>query len=309
MKKFFIKKVLIIGGTGFIGFHVAKYCKKKNFIVHIISRKKPKINRRLKNVKYFKADLSNKKELKKVIRKNTNYDFVINLGGEVQHYNKNKVKKSHFIGVKNLSEILLNKNIKKFIQIGSSLEYGHNKSPHKENMKCKPLSSYGIAKYNATKHLLNLNKKFAFPVIILRPYQVYGPNQDDNRFIPFVIKNCINDKNFPCSSGIQYRDFLFILDFVKAVHKCFLSTKKANGEIFNIGYGKPKNLKKIILNITHHIKKGKPSFGKIKLRKEENKITYPNISKSYKILNWKPKISFVAGLNRTIQFYKLEEKQ
>ena len=50
-------------------------------------------------------------------------------------------------------------------------------------------------------------------------------------------------------------------------------------------------------------KKGKPSFGKIKLRKEENKITYPNISKSYKILNWKPKISFVAGLNKTMRFY------
>ena len=63
------------------------------------------------------------------------------------------------------------------------------------------------------------------------------------------------------------------------------------------------------MNITHHIKKGKPSFGKIKLRKEENKITYPNISKSYKILNWKPKISFVAGLNKTMRFYKLEEKQ
>ena len=106
MKKFLIKKVLIIGGTGFIGFHVAKYCKKKNFNVHIISRKKPKINRRLKNVRYFKADLSNKKELKKVIKKNTKYDYVINLGGEVQHNNKNKVKKSHFIGVKNLSEIL-----------------------------------------------------------------------------------------------------------------------------------------------------------------------------------------------------------
>ena len=68
-KKILIKKVLIIGGTGFIGFHVAKYCKKKNFNVHIISRKKPKINRRLKNVRYFKADLSNKKELKKRLSK------------------------------------------------------------------------------------------------------------------------------------------------------------------------------------------------------------------------------------------------
>ena len=237
MKKFLIKKVLIIGGTGFIGFHVAKYCKKKNFNVHIISRKKPKINRRLKNVRYFKADLSNKKELKKVIKKNTKYDYVINLGGEVQHNNKNKVKKSHFIGVKNLSEILLNKNIKKFIQIGSSLEYGHNKSPHKENMKCKPISSYGIAKYNATKHLLTLNKKFAFPVIILRPYQVYGPNQDDNlnyrtnKYLKFWSKKCpisLIEKNLKKKKLISLKQSKLIENKIKKeISSAFYFAKKS----------------------------------------------------------------------------------
>ena len=79
----------------------------------------------------------------------------------------------------------------------------------KKMMKCKPLSSYGLAKYNATKHLLNLNKKFAFPVIILRPYQVYGPNQDDNRFIPFIIKNCINIKIFLAQVASNIEIFIY----------------------------------------------------------------------------------------------------
>ena len=91
MKKFLIK-VLIIGGTGFIGFHVAKYCK-KNFNVHIISRKKPKINRRLKNVRYFKADLSNKKELKKVIKKIQNMITLLILVEKFSIITKIKLKK------------------------------------------------------------------------------------------------------------------------------------------------------------------------------------------------------------------------
>jgi len=64
MKKKVSKKVLIIGGTGFIGFHLANFCKKKKYKVHIISRTKPKISRRIKNIIYIKADISNKKNLK-----------------------------------------------------------------------------------------------------------------------------------------------------------------------------------------------------------------------------------------------------
>ena len=217
MKKNVSKRVLIIGGTGFIGFHLANFCKKKKYKVHIISRTKPKISRRIKDIIYINADISNKKKLKIALGNNFDFDFVINLGGEVQHNVEKKVRKSHYTGVKNLASIFLNKKIKKFIQIGSSMEYGLNRSPHKETMKCKPLSSYGLAKYAATKHLLNLNKKFGFPTIVLRPYQVYGPHQDENRFIPFVIKNCINNKNFPCSSGTQFRDFLYILDFINRI--------------------------------------------------------------------------------------------
>ena len=51
-------------------------------------------------------------------------------------------------------------------------------------------------------------------------------------------------------------------------------------------------------------KRGYPIFGKIPLRKDENIITYPNISKSFKFLKWKPRINFNQGLNKTINFYK-----
>ena len=298
------KKILIIGATGFIGYHLAKFCLKKKYKVFSISRSKPSKKRRLNKIKYLYVDIAKKKLLEKKIRNHLDMTYVVNLGGEVDHNNYDKVNKSHFIGLKNLSNLFLRSEIKKFIQIGSSMEYGKAKSPHLEKNVSKPLSYYGKAKYRSTKHLISLNKKYKFPSIILRPYQIYGPNQENNRIIPFIIHNCLKDKRFPCSNGRQYRDFLYISDFIQAINKCFHSTDATNGEIINIGYGRYFKIKKIINTIKLKIKKGIPEFGKLKLRKEENLVTYPSVLKSKKLINWKPTIKFKKGIMQTINFYK-----
>ena len=239
------KKIIIIGGTGFLGYHLAKYCLKKIWTVISISRNKPIENRILKKVIYKFSNITNKKKLSNLLNKIHNIDFVVNFGGEVNHVKKTKTLKSHYYGTVNLSKILIKKKIKKFVQIGSSLEYGKRTSPHQEQKKALPISNYGKAKYYATNYLLNLYKQQNFPVIILRPYQIYGTHQDFNRLIPFVINQCILNNKFDCSEGKQYRDFLFVNDFINLVVKCLL-IKNFNGHIFNVGSGKPVKIKKII---------------------------------------------------------------
>ncbi len=294
------KEILIVGGTGFIGYHLAKFAKKKLWSVTIISTKKPRKIRKLKNVTYLKCDITKQKQINKFIKKDFNY--VVNLGGYVDHSNKRKTFNSHYYGCKNLADFFLKKNLESFIQIGSGGEYGKLKSPHKEKEILKPLSIYSKAKYLSSKYLLNLFKKKNFPTTIIRLYQVYGPRQDMNRFLPIVINNCIKDKKFPCSHGRQFRDFIYIDDVVEAIFKS-LKKNEAKGEIINIGSNKPLKIKDLIFKIIKIIGKGKPEFGKIILRKEENLITYPNIFKAKKIINWKPKISFEKGLKKTINFY------
>ena len=85
--------------------------------------------------------------------------------------------------------------------------------------------------------------KKKIPFIILRPYQLYGPYQDENRFIPFIINSCLKDVKFPCSEGNQLRDFLYIDDFVRAV-ELIIKNKNLSGHIFNIGSEKPIEIKK-----------------------------------------------------------------
>ncbi len=296
------KKILIVGGTGFIGYHVAKRSKSKNWDVTIISQKKPKILRKIKNVKYLKCDISKKKKVTKTLERK-NFHYIVNLGGYVDHSNKRKTYLSHYNGCKNLADHFSKKAIRSFIQIGSSGEYGNLKSPHYETSKCNPKSIYSKAKYLSTKYLIKLYKKKKFPCTIFRLYQVYGPKQDLNRFISITVSNCLKNKKFPSSEGKQFRDFTYINDVVDAIFKAF-ENAGAKGEVFNIGTGKPLRIKDTIKNIQKACKGGLPMFGKIQLRKEENIKTYPNIEKAKKIIKWKPKISFLKGIIYTIKSYE-----
>ena len=292
-------KILIFGGTGFIGYHLAKEALRRGFKVSSFSKNNPVKKRYLKKVKYIIGDISNKNFINQIT--NEDFQYVVNLAGYVDHSDKIKTYKSHYAGCKYISNFFLKKNIKQFIQVGSSMEYGLAKSPQKENFKCKPRSVYGKAKFLSTKYLLNLYKK-KFPITVIRLYQVYGPYQDLNRFIPVVINSCKNNKDFPCSHGRQYRDFLYINDLIDAIF-LILKNEKAKGEIFNIGFGRPLKIKNIIKQILRFYKSGNPQFDMIKLRKEEQMKIYPDTSKARRVLNWRPKVNFSEGLTKTIKYY------
>ena len=296
--------ILIVGGTGFIGYHLLKKCLNKGWKVTSISSKLPNKIRYLPKVKYIYCDITKKKNLEKKIK--NSFDYVVNLAGYVDHSNRKKTYKSHYLGCKNLTNIFIKKPVKAFVQIGSCIEYGNLKSPQKENINFDlklTKTVYGKAKLLASKHLISLFKKKNFPSIILRLYLAYGPKQDINRFLPVIINGCINNKKFPCSKGNQLRDFIFVDDVVDAIIKS-LTSKEAKGQIINIGSGKPKNIKSIIEKIKKITKGGKPEYGKIKFRKDEILKLYPSIKKMSKILGMKPKVSFNRGLIKTINYYK-----
>lgn len=297
------KKILITGGTGFIGYHLAKKCVRMGWEVTSFSKRKPISIRKLKKVKYVLGDLTKKKDLN-VLKKS--FDYVVNAAGVVDHSTNKNVFKAHYLGCKNLANFFLKKKIQLFLQIGSCVEYGPQKSPQKEHFKSRIIdlkSMYSKGKFAASEYLMELHQKYKFPIIIFRLYLNYGPNQDFNRFLPIIIDGCIRNKKFPCSSGMQYRSFTYIDDLVRAM---IIALKKPmlSGNIFNIGNDKPVKIKRIIQYIQKYVNKGTPLYGKIKFRKDEIKSLYPNISKAKLLMNWQPKISFSKGLTKTIKYYK-----
>lgn len=297
-----IKKILIIGGTGFIGQNLIKKLRSKNFQIISLSKKK-QLPKKKKNVIYKSIDISNKKKLNKISK--IKFNIVINLGGNINHQNPKETVQAHYYGLKNVLKTINLKNLNLFIQIGSSLEYGTSRSPHLESQLCKPNSSYGKAKLKATNYLRRISNSENFKLVILRPYQIFGPYQKLDRLIPQVIKFCLKDKKFDCTEGRQKRDFLFVGDFINLILK-ILSKKKFSSGIYNVGYGKSIKVKNVIQLIRNLIKSGEPNFGKVKMRKDEVMNLYPKINKVRKYFNWRPATTFNSGIRKTIKYYKNE---
>ena len=300
------EKLLIVGGTGFIGTHLTKEALIRKFQVSILSKKNVPISQKIDCVEYLSADVSVKSELLNQLNLRT-FDHVINLSGYIDHsvYSKggNTVIDVHFNGTKNLVDCLNHSDLRNFIQIGSSEEYGNNIAPQDESLKEHFISPYSFAKAASTHFLQMLYMTESFPSIILRPFLLYGPGQSKERFIPQVMKGCIGGKKFPISKGKQLRDFCFISDFVEAVFAS-LDNISAYGEVINIASGKPISIEDMVKKIKDLVGFGKPEFGSLKYRSGENMALYANISKANKLLNWCPVIELNEGLLETINWVK-----
>ena len=219
------KKILIVGGTGFIGLSVTKEAISRGFSVTVLSKNKTYLSDRLDRVEYITADIVLKEELFNKLNGKF-FQYVVNLSGYINHSDFSNEGDSvfdvHFSGVRNLVNCLNKAHLVSFIQIGSSDEYGMNTAPQNENQREDPISPYSLAKVASTHFLQVLHKTEKFPAIILRPFLVYGPGQGTSRFIPQIIEGCPKDEKFPVSKGDQIRDFCYIGDFVEAI---FVSIK------------------------------------------------------------------------------------
>jgi nucleoside-diphosphate-sugar epimerase len=299
-------KLLIIGGSGFIGSHIAKSALKKGLHVTILS-KNSKIGLNFINgVEYLFADVSSKRELNSQLQ-GKSFNYIVNSCGYIDHSNYdsggNKVFEVHFEGTKNIIDCIDKKLLKSFIQIGSSDEYGNNPAPQNELQRESPISPYSCAKVASTHFLQTLYRTENFPVIILRPFLVYGPGQSVDRFIPQIVRGCINNETFPVSKGEQLRDFCFIDDFVRAVFAAF-DNDEAYGEVINVSSGKPVSIKHVINTIVNIVGLGNPGFGEILYRKGENMALYGDNTKAKKILKWGPKVDLSSGIVQTINWVK-----
>lgn len=301
------KSLLVVGGSGFIGSHLVERALSLGWSVVSIGLRKSLFGVEEKNnFVHFCVDLNDKKALDEVI-KGRYFDYIINCGGYIDHRSfldgGEQVFNTHFQGLLNLISSIETNKIKKFINIGSSDEYGSSLAPQREDIREQPISPYSLAKVTSSHLLRLLNISENFPSTTLRLFLVYGPNQDEKRFIPNTILGCLRDKSFPCSLGSQLRDFCYIEDVVDAIFLA-LNSSKVEGEILNIASGEARKIRNVIEEIHSIVGSGSPKFGEIPLRVGENLELYADISKAKELLNWQPKIKLTEGLKLTIESYR-----
>lgn len=296
-------RLLVIGGSGFIGRYVVERGLHKNWQVTSIGLGSPEISKKAPGARYIEANLIKASTLENL--GDNKFDYVVNLSGYIDHElfgtGGRRAISSNFDGLLNLLEFLDRSTIRRFIQIGSSDEYGNAEAPQHERLRESPISPYSIAKVAATHFLQMLNRTEGFPAVILRLFLAYGPRQGNRRFLPQIIQGCLEKRSFPVSEGVQTRDFCYVEDIVEAVFGCF-DCPSVNGHLLNIASGEPKQVREVVEFIVKLIGSGRPQFGKVPYRKGENMSLYADISAARKLLKWSPRWTLLDGLNSTIDW-------
>ena len=299
--------ILVAGGSGFIGSNLIKELISEGYKVISISKNRPKIKKKFKNVTYIFQNLN--KPIKKDLFIDQ-IDYIVNCSGYVDHRDITKGGKTvfdnHFESIYSLVNLALDLKVKALINIGSSDEYGENKSPLKETIRESPLSPYALGKLTATHYLQKCSKLGFLNTVTLRPFLVFGEMQTKDRFLPYLIDNCLNNREFKVTKGEQLRDYLYIKDFNSAVIKT-IGNHEAYGEVINVASGIPISIKEVIINVQKIIGKGKPIFGGIKYRNGESMELYADIEKAKKVLTWEPQYKFEESIKNVINWYVKNE--
>ena len=277
-------KILILGADGFIGKNLFNGFKKSGFDVMGTSR----------SGKHIQLDIV--KDNWREIIANECPSVIVNCiayGNSQNHTCVDKIKKISYDFPKELIEFCHDKlNLKAFIQLGSSSEYGTNCKGANELFDLNPNSEYSIQKGRLSEFSHGFAYTFNFPLVYFRLFSVYGEGEHDNRLIPTLVREASRGKFPLLGSEKVARDFIHIDDVVKAIKLGVELVDSAKGSIFNICSEQNITLKKLCSIVQREFKlKESPNFGKRPNHTWDLKYWYGNSSKAKKVLGWEPTIS------------------
>jgi UDP-glucuronate 4-epimerase len=320
-------RILITGGAGFIGSHLAGILLDQGNDVIVIddfndyylpSIKRKNIDKYLENPRF--------KLVEKDIRDNLDSVFSENKISQIIHlaaragvrpsisdpalYNSVNV-----LGTLNLLECARKHGISEFIFASSSSVYGvTSRLPFNEEDPLEhPISPYAVTKIAGENLCRVYYHAYNMSIVCLRFFTVYGPRQRPEMAIHKFINLISNDKPIPYyGNGQTFRDYTYISDILDGIMASIklVSQKKDNKifEIINLGDSNKVSLKELVGIIEDAFGK-KAKLEQMPDQKGDVPVTFADISKAKKMLEYSPKIDIREGIKRFVEWYNLNINQ
>jgi len=298
-------KVLITGGSGFLGTHLSKLLINNGYVVTVLDKMQPSVS----GVKFIKGGFNDQKLMRTLLPENDGvFHLAAIVGVDYCNDNPQLVDKVNVNNTSFFLKLCTELKVKRVIFTSSSEIYGNSSDiPYREESELHPFSAYGKGKALVEKYIENLSKNTQTTFGIVRPFNIYGPGQRSNFVIPIFIGEAL--KNMPIiiyGDGNQTRCFTYVEDVVQGIYKLYLYDK-TQFEIVNLGNNKEfsmNQLADLILSIipsstSQTIHKG---YGVDGVRNKELEITrrVPSIEKAKKLLGFEATTLLHEGLLKTI---------
>jgi len=306
------KKIFVTGASGFVGSHLVKRLLKLNAEVHCLKRSKSS-NKRLEilNNKLFfhDIDITNYTHLESTVKKiNPTAIFHLANQGLYKGYESNtkSVVSVNLLGTINLLEATKSLPYELFVNTGSSSEYGPKIIEMKESDVCFPHGVYATTKLAGTVYASSFAKQFHKPIVTLRLFTPFGPNDDPRRLIPSVIKLAL--KNEPISIGGRdpVRDFIYIDDVIDMYIHSLKSKNQFTGDIINVGSGKQHSVGNVVDAILKLSKSKSRVVINQAIKRIESPVWQADITRRNMYFPNKSYMTLLQGLKKTIAWYKEE---
>ena len=313
--------ILVTGGAGFIGSYVCDRLLERGYGVICIDnlnlyysseRKIKNIEHNFGNInfKFFVMDIKNKDNIEQIFQKNKIHK-IIHLAARAGV--RPSIEKpllygdTNVGGTLNLLELARKYNVKNFVFASSSSVYGKNKKiPFSEEDNVDfPISPYAASKKACELFCYTYSHLYGLNVTCLRFFTVYGPRGRPD-MAPFLFTKLISEgksiKMF--GDGNTKRDYTYISDVVDGIISAL--NKNLRFEIINLGNNKPVSLKEFI-SIIEKVLGKKAKIKKEKIPEGDVPLTFADIEKAKKLLDYNPKVSIEEGMKKFIEWYKTKE--
>lgn len=311
------KPVLVTGATGFIGSHLVRRLVDDGADVHALTSSVSSVYpTRLLDLKaqitLHEGNLTDRSAMD-AIAESVRPSHVFHLGAYT-HVGKSwrrvdECVQANVQGTVNLLQALDGTGYERFVYTGTSEIYGDVEVPFREDTLVNPISPYSVSKYAGERYCRMFHSGYGWPVVMVRPFNAYGPWQTPDRIIPEIIGRAIRGEELRMTQGLQTREFNFVEDLV-AGFVLLATAPGVEGELFNLGCGEDvsmRTLAKTILDLMGN--PIEPHFGALPDRPTEIWHMYCDNSKVRDRVGWAPQHSLEDGLRKTIAWYQAQHTE
>lgn len=305
------KRVLVTGGSGFIGSHlVNRLLADKASVAVVVRYESVMKNERLRDswerIHIIEADLRNRGALASIHKFEPEVVFHL---AAYNHVGESfvQVEECFDVNAKGTANLLdLCGEVGKFIYMSTSEVYGHQTEvPFIETMTPRPISPYSITKYAGELYCRMKQMVGGKPSIaIVRPFNTYGPYQSTKAVIPELIIDCLRGAPIRTTLGEQTREFNFVTDIVDGLIKAASCEQEIEG-VINIAAGEEVKIQDLVRKIAELTQtSSKIEIGALPYRPTEIWRMYADSSRAREILGWRPKVSLEEGLRETVEWFR-----